>query len=160
MAAYSRIAIIPPTGFEPALFILLSVAVIMLHLIMIIWGSRRLQPQSHVPAPQIVRAIPPTSLPTEIRPLQLAGDPILLERVQKVEELLKNIDEKLTTRPNTAEMLESPLESRGGEAVEPAILTRFQAEVGELLEMAESLKREIGKLVVSREGGRRLSTRQ
>ncbi len=160
MAAYSRIAIIPPTGFDPALFILLSVAVIMLHLIMIIWGSQRLQPRSHVPAPQIVRTFPPTSMPTEIRPHQTTGDPSLLEKVQKVEDLLKNIDEKLTIRPNIMETFQSSSESRGDEVVEPAILTRFQAEVGELLEMAEGLKREIGKLVVSREGGRRLSNRQ
>lgn len=140
---FAMIAAIPPTSFDPIATLLLAIAVTIMHVVMIVWGGRRLAPSRPTPTPPIVRPAPTPRpmLPATGAPNNLASDSPpqrteVDERLRKLDEILKTIEMRL--KPSEDKL---PAELENWDLDES-----FKTEMKELLALAEGLKSELGRL--------------
>jgi hypothetical protein len=124
------------------IFILVAVAVTVLHSILIILGSKNLTPGHASTAPRLQT---PAQTPLRLRspvsqPLAEQGE--YLKQVQKIDEILRSIEEKLKTS-------EPPNKKQGTENSQPTSSQELDVDLSRLkglLELAEELREEVARL--------------
>jgi hypothetical protein len=124
------------------IFILVAVAVTVLHTILIILGSKNLTPRHASTAPRLQT---PAQTPLRLRspvsqPLAEQGE--YLKQVQKIDEILRSIEERLKT-PKPADKKQ---DTENSQPTSPQELDVDLSGLKGLLELAEELREEVARL--------------